>query len=1325
MTLASMKSTTAGPSPELKANFVSRILFVWMDGFLSKGSEAPLQLNDIYDIKREYEANILADRFEELWSEAVQEAEKKNHEASSAGDEANIIKVQKPNLFKVASRLFVGFLPTGLLKLLADIGNAVSPLLMQGIITFIANSAYADSRLSLGVGLAYAFAMFTLSVISSILLSNFFHRVGTYGLLLTGTLTAVIYRKAGKLSGMARQQFDQGKITNMISTDLRRIEYFVTNFHQIWTFSLQILFLLGLLIYTVGLAALAGFGFLLMMIPFNAIVIGKMFKLRKSNASITDKRVKLVTEALSSIRVLKFLAWENSFLNRIVDVRTKELVVVLASSILRSCVNAAGFAIPALAAALTFMVYYAIDPRLDPAKDLLLAEELDFQPETDVGNTNAITVENGSFHWDIIEHVKKDEPPKAAPQVNESSEVQAKDSASVKSHTTTSTSALASNMAPTDAVDDETDADQVKDVPEAAPAVKLALKDVNIKIPTGSLVAVVGAVGSGKTSFVAALTGGLKSDNASARVIFNGSVGYVPQQPWIMNATLRDNILFGLPLDQERYDRAVDVCALNKDLTVLPAGDMTEIGERGINLSGGQKQRVSLARLVYFDSSIVLLDDPLAAVDAHVGRHIFENCIKKELGKKTRVLVTHQLHFVPQCDLVITLKDGAIAEFGTYDELMSAKGEFATLMQSYGGIDLNDDKVDDADQDADEISAAGLKKEVKDANAGDAKGGKLIKAEDRQEGSIKSSTLNSLIVGMGGILFVILLVLSLSLSQFVRIINDLWLVSWTQRSIPGVSDMTYLWGYLGFAIAQSLLLFAYCAFVSVGALKAARHLHSDALTRLMRSPIVFFDTNPHGRILNRMTTDVDSVDNELADTVRFFTLTFGTCAATFALILYSTTGWFALALLPMMVIYYFIQNIYRKTARELKRLNAAAKSPVIALFAETFVGIPTIRAYNVFDRFVARTEHLIDVSNSCSYIQVTAQRWLGMRLECIGNVLVLATALFSVCGRDTISAALSGLCLAYALQVTQLLSQCVRQYTDMEVELVSVERLNYYAKYIKTEAAEIIDANRPPKEWPSSGEVVISNLSMRYQEHLPLVLDNVSLSVKPFEKIGVVGRTGAGKSSLMQALFRIVEAEDGSITIDSIPINTIGLRDLRSQLSIIPQDPVLFSGTVRTNLDPYENHADAEIWDALERSSMKDVVVGLEGGLEAEIKAGGENLSVGQRQLMCLARAMIRKPKLLILDECTASVDLETDSLIQESLRENMKNATIMTIAHRLNTVIDYDRILVLDQGRIAAFDSPANLLSPGHENQIFASLVDETGPANAAVLRGIAGKKL
>ncbi|KAJ3215100.1 hypothetical protein HDU67_000804 [Dinochytrium kinnereticum] len=1427
------------PSPELKASWFSRLLFMCefglhlfmrqrmrslssktgLDGLLWGGYRDPLQMSHLYAVNEKFESKGLAEKFEVFWNEIALEASTvRPDDKDQTGNRKRSFALISV-LFKMFGRRF---LPLGLIKFFADIANACTPLLLQAIITFISDSAKAEKP-PMWQGFAYAFALFGLNMFATISISFFFQQAASYGMSvdpsyydwnnLSQDLAALWSCPAGiQPRKNHKHDFNRYELSLLNPSKVCR-SCSVGSGCRILPFDMDfliILIIMSLLIRTIGPSALAGLALLVAYVPFQAIIIRKLVQLRKANATNTDQRVKLTTEVLQSIRVIKFFAWENSFLNRIIDIRTKELIVVVTANLLRSFVTAAGFAVPALAAALTFMVYYAVDPTLDPIKvftalalfnqlrnpimwtpmmissyadasvavtritDLLFSPELDFHPELDPDHSEAISVANGSFYWEGSQPAASDDKSDKA-SIKEVQDVKPKedsdemdDTKSVRSHMTNVSDALAANIAPfvstesllgtnkpasEDAVWEEnkmglekTDKGSVyleelkkgdekdsfvKDLsPQASPSYRLAVKDINLSIPKGSLVAIVGTVGSGKTSLLSALVGALKAEG-DARVVFSGSVGYVPQQAWIMNSTLKDNILFGLPFNKARYDNAIDVCALRKDLEVLAGGDMAEIGERGINLSGGQKQRVSLARLVYFNSSIVLLDDPLSAVDAHVGKHIFNHCIKGALAGKTRILVTHQLHFVPQCDIVITMKDGCIAESGTYSDLMNAKGEFAQLMQSYGGITKDEDMSEDeksaqADSDVNEekaVEASDIKK--KD---GDAKTGQLIQAEERNTGTLSTSVFVALAIAMGGTGFITLLIVTLALTQVTRVANDLWLVYWTSRSIPGLSGLSYLWIYLGFGLSQAITLLIFSALVAIGGMKAARHLHADALKNILRSPILFFDTNPLGRILNRFSRDQDIVDNTLPDALRLFSITFGTCVATFGLLLYSTSGWFAVGLVPMMGLYYFVQDVYRYSARELKRMDALTRSPLYAHISESIAGLTTIRAYSVIEKFVAKTNGLIDTNNRPYYLQFTAQRWLGMRLEIIGNVLVLVTTIFSAVSRERLSPALMGLALSYVLQVTQLLSLCIRQYTEAEVQLVSIERLHFYATGVETEAAEVVDDCRPPKDWPSEGAIQVQNLSMRYQESLPLVLKNITLDIKSHEKIGVVGRTGSGKSSLMLALFRIVEPHLGSIKIDGVEINALGLKDLRSRISIIPQDPLLFSGTIRSNLDPFGEFLDADLWDALERSGMKEAVVKMENGIEASVHAGGENLSVGQRQLLCLARAMVRKPRLVVLDECTANVDLETDHQIQQSLRENLKGATILTIAHRLNTVIDYDRILVLDQGEVAEFDSPANLLEKdgrdGGVQSVFSKLVEETGAANAAKLRELAERR-
>ncbi|KAJ3015528.1 UNVERIFIED_CONTAM: hypothetical protein HDU68_012690 [Siphonaria sp. JEL0065] len=1347
-------------SPESTANPLSFLTLGWLNPLFVYGLKNTLSLDDLYPLAPRYNVSQLADAFESKWMTRLEKYSADKAAFDSTPQQPNAKAPQEPSTQSILIEMFGrGFFPIGALKFTADVLNCAAPLLLRTIIAYIQDSSGLDPPPAY-LGFIYALSMFLMNMVASTCIQFFFSRATAYGMSMRATLTAAIYRKSLRLSGAARQKFNPGHITNIISTDLVRTELFITMFHLQWTFPVQIIIVLALLIHVIGLPSLAGIALLFCMAPFQIWVTRVLVHLRKANAKTTDQRIRLTSETFSSIRVIKFFAWEDSFLGRIIAIRLAELKAVVSGNLVRAVVTASAFAIPVLAAVATLMVYSVTSPVFEPTvvftvlalfnqlrnrmymsplllitaydyvfialmwvpqmvgswadarvaiariQALLLSEENKFEPHLDVNAKVAVVVENGDFVWEVLDEET------AAGGVDQSQVAFLKTDTKTTPFAVEDSNAVLlqklSVMSPEETLQQE----------------RITLKDINVSIPQGSLVAIVGSVGSGKSSLLSAICGQLKPMHSAASVTFNGSVGYVPQQAWIMNASLRDNILFGLPFDQERYDHAIEVCALRRDLEVLSGGDLAEIGERGINLSGGQKQRVSLARLVYFNSSIVLLDDVLSAVDAHVGKYIFKECILGALNGKTRLLVTHQLHFVPQCDVVITMKDGCISEYGSYPELMAAGGEFSKLMVSYGGVVEGEETKESGD--ADSVKAETNKEGTKmTEKTGNSAGKELVAAEDRETGAVKSSVFLSFAIAMGGWGVVSLLFFLLVLAQSSRIATDLWLVYWSNHGISGLDNAEYMWTYFGLGLFQAISIVVFSMLVAVGGTVAAKSLHQDALRRIVHTPSSFFDTNPLGRVLNRFSRDQDVIDNTLPDAVRMFFISFGMAISTFCLVTYATSGWFLLALAPLMGAYYWVQAMYRATARELKRLDALTRSPLYSHINESMTGVNTIKAYREQTRFLRKTDTLIDQNNTPYYLQQIGARWLGMRLEYIGNTLVLVTSIFGVASRSTISPALLGLALSYVLQTTQLLQMCIRQYTEVEVQLVSIERMHHYATKVETEAAGIIEGSRPPPQWPHSGVVEFQSVSMRYQPELPLVLKNVSIVTEKHEKIGVVGRTGSGKSSLMLSLFRMVEPESGQIVIDGIPTTSIGLKDLRSRLSIIPQDPILFSGTVRLNLDPFLEHEDNDLWVALESSGLKDAVSEMEGGLDAVVNAGGDNLSVGQRQLMCLSRAILRKSAVVVLDECTANVDLETDHQIQKTLRETMKDATIFTIAHRLNTVIDSDRILVLDNGSVVEFDSPATLLgrdgSDATPMSIFAAMVNETGSQNATALKALA----
>ncbi|KAF9357787.1 hypothetical protein BGX34_009218 [Mortierella sp. NVP85] len=1009
-------------------------------------------------------------------------------------------------------------------------------------------------------------------------------------------------------------------------------------------------------------------------------------------------------------------------------------------------------------------------------EDLLLAEELEELPPVNPGSEFAINVTNGNFQWDTalktltieeLQRREKEERNRGAIKKDQKKEQKAKERAEKKEikklakarnisifeaqklykasqektaseHSSETMSVEEKMLAKLTEKDPTPDTESILSAPpeddqqvqEASAHADdigvFALKNIDLKIPRGQLVAIVGAVGSGKSSLLNAMVGEMRK--TSGFMEYGGTIGYCPQSAWIQNATVKDNILFGLPLDEDRYRRVIKDCALERDLEILPDGDQTEIGERGINLSGGQKQRVNIARAVYFDADIIFLDDPLSAVDAHVGKYLFKNCVMGALQGKTRVLVTHQLHVLPQVDYVICMKDGEIAERGTFQELMEKEGEFSSLMKEHGGMEeaekeeANDEHIvhssastdaKNADKDASDKEKPSGKKEG--AAAGKPKG--LMSQEERSTGSVSGKIYGSYLNAAGGLHLLPIMLSLLTITQVAKVGNDLWLSWWTSNKFNETQKF-YMIFYAVWGLSQGLFQFINGFYFSLAGARAAKVLHHKALMNIFRVPSSFFDTTPLGRIINRFSKDVDACDNQLSESYRMFTGTAAIVLSTFILISV-IFPYFLIPLVPMLAFYYFAAVYYRASSRELKRLDSILRSSLYAHFSETLSGLATIRAYREQDRFIERNAYYLDLENRPYFMSYSIQRWLGVRLETIANTLIFCTALLGVCGRFEIDTATIGLVLSYSMSVTGTFNWCVRQYAEVENNMNAVERLHHYAAELQVEAPAVIPDNRPADSWPSSGAIKIRNLEMRYRPELPLVLRNLSLDIQGGEKIGVVGRTGAGKSSIMMALFRLVEPSSGTMEIDGVDICKLGLFDLRTRLAIIPQDPVLFSGTIRSNLDPFNKRTDQELWEVLERSDLKTYVASCEGGLDSQVTEFGENLSVGQRQLLCLARAMLTHARVIIMDEATASVDVATDMMLQKAIRVDFAQSTVLTIAHRLNTVIDYSRVLVLDHGEIKEFDTPANLLS--RPDSVFSSMVDETGPTNAALLRSLA----
>jgi len=1292
-------------SEEKTSSFINRQTMWWFNKICAIGIKKPLEVSDLYTLNSEDTSKVLVPRWKKLWNFAMKDYNARKRQSDQ--------DVEPPSIIWRLFMMFRGDVILAMvIKCVSDLLQFANPLLLSALIRFTENS-----NLPLWYGVGLAILMFVASELSSIMINNYYYLMYRVGTRIQAVLTAAVYKKTLCLSNTSRREKTVGEIVNLMAIDVDRFQQVTPSIQQYWSTPMQISLALFLLFRQVGYSVISGVIVMLLLLPINFVITMQTRKYQLKQMAIKDERVKCVNEILNGMKVIKLYAYEKPMEAVITELRNRELVLIKKAAFLRTFSDMLNTASPFFVAASTFTTFLFSDA------SNILTPEIAFVSLTLFNQLRAPMSTVAELISQTVQvYVSNNRLKKFL--VSEELEESARHAMTAYSQN----------------VIDVKDADFTWDRAEPKPS----LSGINLVVPRGQLIAVIGKVGSGKSSLLNCLLGEMKRLKGQSGIL--GTIAYVPQQPFIQNETIRNNIIFGRHFNESQYNHVLDTCALLPDLSILSSGDLTEIGERGINLSGGQKSRVNLARAVYQNRDVYLLDDPLSAVDVHVGEQLFSNVIGPDgiLCNKTRILVTHELSYLKYANSILVMGDGKIQYSGTYDEL-SKSGALEQLIKeccqdkpAQSEIDdelFTDDDSEETiyndDQPVDAMIRSSILSSVsrhqstshfshrrrrqtthkshKSHKSAIEQNRQLTGVEKVETGRVKPLIYLNYFKAMGfklSSLFLFGMIASTASSMT----KDLWLTDWSNDAAKNLGEGTVmpigvrLGVYAAVGFAEVALVFFGMSSLLFGGVSASRNLHSPLLHTILRAPMKFFDTTPCGRILNRIGKDIETIDYLLPSNVEAFVDCVLQIISTLVIIMISTPV-FGIVVVPLTVLYLIILRYYIATSRQLKRLESISRSPIYSHLSESINGASSIRAYGSMERFCRGSERKVDTYVQCRYLNYVANRWLSIRLEFIGNCVVLFAALFAALTRGSTSAGVLGLSVCYSLNITFVLNFAVRQISKLETNIVSVERVKEYSE-VETEAPWIISENRSPIGWPSKGLVEFSKYATRYRPGLDLVVRGITATINPGQKVGIVGRTGAGKSSLTLALFRMIEPAEGKIMIDGIDIRGIGLHDLRSNITIIPQEPVLFSGTLRFNLDPFGNFSDADLWQALEMAHLKVFASTLTNGLDYEITEGGDNISVGQRQLVCLARALLRKSKLLVLDEATAAVDVSTDALIQGTIRREFADSSVLTIAHRLNTIMDYDMVMVLEKGRIAEFAPPQELLAD--KSSLFAIMAQD-----------------
>ncbi|XP_054154270.1 ATP-binding cassette sub-family C member 10-like [Oppia nitens] len=1249
---------------EEMVDIISKLTLQWVSPLMKRGIEKKISShNDLFRLPNDLKSKNVSQKFETIF-----ELNPLSDITTNDNDNNVVIVRQKSrSLIKSLLKCY-GFelLGVGFLKFFSDLFSFAGPLLLNRVVQYLESGDHDSYD-----GFYYSLVLFLCSLLSSMAISLFNFYINNITLKIRSSILTSIYSKIFIVrSNTLDSRFSTGEVLNFASTDTDRVVNFCPSLLQFISLPIQLSVTLYLLYVQLGLAFVTGVVFAIVLIPINRCICNKIAELSTKMMDWKDKRIKLMSEILMGIRVIKMHAWEPLFRQRVIHLREQELKYLKGRKYLDAFCVYFWATTPVLISSLVFGTFVLLNGQLTAPvvfTSLALLSML-------IMPLNAFPwVLNGLMEsWVSIKRLQK------------LFDLDPLDLNQHYNHPIADSNFKVQAMGATFA---SSDSSRKRDI-----SYRFVLGPIDFTLTTGMFVGVIGKVGSGKSQLLTALLGEVQRITGKLGINksdFDAGVGIVTQEPWIQNTTFMENILFGKPYDAQRYNAVLDACALIDDINTFTDGDLTEIGDRGVTLSGGQKARISLARAVYQNFDIYFIDDPFASVDMHVAKVIYNKCILGLLGDKTKIVCTHHQNYLMKADLILKLDSGQVMASGLPQDIITT-GKMKKLSK------------DEEKPFEEQMNATNIDNEFEFR----------IKEEEREEGVVKFAVYLTYMRSVGPYLSALVLI-SIGLMQASKSASDCWLAFWTSNNtdMSSKSSINYLIIFICIAVLNSVLTLIRSFVFAYSGVMAALRLHSSLLKKIFTARIVFFDVTAFGRIINRFSTDVFNIDDNLPFNLNIFLSQLFSLLASIVITVYGLP-WIALMIIPLSVPYYYIQRYYRWTSRELKRLSAVSLSPIYTQLDETLQGLITIRAYANINRFMREMYLKLDINNKIQYSTAAVQQWLNLRLQILGAIVSSGVALLAVSlhfwSEQIVDSGLVGLALVYSLSVTGLLNGAVQSFTQTEMEMVSVERVMQYIDNIECEEDNVdngsidndednndnVDNRRVvvDNNWPNNSIVRFSNVSMRYRPDLKRALNKVSFSTKPFEKIGIVGRTGSGKSSLFQVLFRLVNVEEGNITIDGIDISTISLNNLRSKLFIIPQDPFLFSGTIRDNLDPQNKYLDNEIWHSLRECHLESLVLSL-GGLSANISERGRDLSCGQRQLLCLVRALLSKTTILCMDEATANIDSITEQLIQQTLTTVFSSATVLFVAHKIESVLNSNRIIVMDSSSIVEMDEPENLL--------------------------------